>query len=75
MASGDFENQQAFEYVIRLNVKTIEKYTTDTREIVRDLETEVKELKKMMAGRDTELQQLITQISIIQGKLYNQGTE
>lgn len=75
MAAGDFENQQAFEYTVRLNVKTIEGYSTDTRKIVRELEGKVKELKNMMVAKDDIIQQMKSQISSIQAMLYKNGTQ
>ena len=74
METGEREMRKAFEDVIRNNVKTIADYSTSTRDVVRNLEDEVKELKNMLVTRDSELAALKQQVAIIQGVLYKGGT-
>ena len=74
MAAGDFENLKAFEHVTTQNVRTIGAYTKETRKLIRDLAGEVKELKNMIITRGDEVGQLRLQVSLLQAKLYKNGT-
>lgn len=74
MEAGEKELRKVFEEVTTRNVNTIKDYTTDTRNLVRDLENEVKQLKKLVMSRDEEFRGLQAQIANIQQKLYSSGT-
>ena len=75
METGELELRKAFEEVTTKNVKTVVDYSTQTRDLVRDLQDEVKNLKNMLVTRETELAQLRQQVSIVQGKIYQGGTD
>lgn len=74
MEPGEFEMRKVFEETTTKNVKTVIDYTTQTRDLMRELEKTVKELKNMLVMRDKETTQFKQQISIIQSKLYTNGT-
>ena len=63
METGELELRKAFEEVTTKNVKTVVDYSTQTRDLVRDLQDEVKNLKNMLVTRETELAQLRQQVS------------
>ena len=75
MQAGEREIKKAFEDVTTQNVRTAIAYSTETRRLVRELGEAVQELKGMVATRDTELIELRRQIGIVQGKIYQGGTE
>jgi hypothetical protein len=74
MEPGELEHRKAFEETATKNIRTIGAYTNDTRVLVRDLSEQVKELKNMLATRDTEVIELRRQVSLVQAELYNRGT-
>ena len=70
MEPGELEHRKVFEEVTTQNVKTVIDYSTQTRDIVRDLETEVKRLTNMLVTREAEMSEFRRQISTIQAQLY-----
>lgn len=74
MEAGELEIKKAFEEVTTKNVRTIQDYTTETRNLVRVLEESVKQLKNMIAQRDVDLASIKQQLSLIQAKQYSGGT-
>jgi len=74
MEPGELEIRKAFEEVTTKNVKTMIDYSTQTRELVRVLGDEVKELKNMVAARDGDITQLRQQLALVQSKLYKGGS-
>ena len=71
---GEFEMRKVFEETSTKNIKTLLDYTTQTREMMRELQDEVKTLKGMLVTRDAESAQLRQQISLVQGILYANGS-
>ena len=73
--SGEIESWKGFEELIGRNVRTIADYSKETREIVRNLELEIKSLKNMLVTRESEMALMKSQISNLQAKLYVGGTQ
>lgn len=70
MEPGEFELRKVFEETTTKNVKTIGDYTTQTRDLFRELQLEVGQLKNMLVTREAEVVALRLQLSKIQGQLY-----
>ena len=74
MEAGELELRKAFEEVTTNNVKIIIDYTTQTRELIREAQESIKELKNLIVIRDSDIAELRKQVSLIQSKLYSGGT-
>lgn len=61
---------KVFEEVTTKNLNTIKDYTKDTRDLVRDLQEEVKHLKNQVAMREADVKEMRQLISQLQGQLY-----
>jgi predicted RNase H-like nuclease (RuvC/YqgF family) len=75
MEAGERELRKAFEDVTTGNVRTMIDYCTKTREMVQKSKEDVQELKRMLAQRDEDVVELRRQLGILQGKIYQYGTE
>lgn len=75
MEEGELQMRKAFEETTTKNVKMIRDYSTETRNLVRNLEQTVQELKNMIVQRDKETIELRQQVGLLQGKLYAGGTQ
>lgn len=75
MEEGELQMRKAFEETTTKNVKMIRDYSTETRNLVRNLEQTVQELKNMIVQRDKETTELRQQVGLLQGKLYAGGTQ
>lgn len=75
MATGELELFKAFEETTTRNLKIIQDYTKQSRTMVRELEESVQQLKNMVATRDKELLEMRIQLSLVQAKLFQGGTE
>ena len=75
MEPGELEHRKAFEETATKNIRTIGDYTTSTRELVRELSDQVKELKNMLVAKNTEFDELRRQLSLVQAEIYKGGTE
>lgn len=71
---GELELRKAFEDTTTQNVKTIIDYSTQTRDLIRDAEKSILELKNMIATRDKDIAELRQQVSLLQSKIYRSGT-
>lgn len=74
MEPGEYEMRKVFEEVTTKNVKTVIDYTTQTRDLIRETQEELKQLKNMLVTRDAEMAQLKQQVSMVQAKLYINGS-
>lgn len=64
-----------FEETTTKNVQAAITFSNETREIVRNLEHQIQELKDLVINKDKELAQIRIQLSAIQAKLYRGGTD
>lgn len=71
---GELQLRKAFEDTTTQNVKTIIDYSTQTRDLIREAEKSIKELKNMIVTRDSDIAELRQQVSILQSKIYLNGT-
>jgi len=74
MESGEKEMRMAFEEVTTRNVKTMITYSTETRQIVRDMQEKVDLVQAQLRQADEKINNLTRQLSIVQAKLYSGGT-
>lgn len=74
METGELHLRKAFEDTTTQNVKTVIDYSTQTRDLIRQAEKSIKELKGMIHTRDAEMQDMKKQISLLQAALYTGGT-
>jgi chaperonin cofactor prefoldin len=75
MESGELELRKVFEEVTTKNVKTVVDYSTDTRKIVRDLQTKVDSQDKQIVLLNKLINDLRSQLAVIQAEVYKGGTE
>jgi len=74
MESGEKEMRMAFEEVTTRNVKTMIAYSTETRQIVRDMQEKVDLVQAQLRQADEKINNLTRQLSVVQAKLYSGGT-
>ena len=74
MEPGEQQLRKVFEDVTTNNVKTVIEYSTQTREMVRKNEEKVKHLEKIILEQNKKIAAMTSQLSIIQGKIYVDGT-
>ncbi len=74
MEAGELQMRQAFEHVIRGNVKTVIAYSKETRDMVRDFEKKVLDLTNMVSMQNIQISELRQQLSVVQSVLYKGGT-
>ena len=74
MTGTEVELRRAFEGTTTRNVKTIERYSNDTRKIVRELETKIKGLEHTIETQNENIKNLKTQLSAVQTKVFSGGT-
>jgi predicted RNase H-like nuclease (RuvC/YqgF family) len=73
--SGEKEMKKAFEEVTTRNVKTVIEYSKKTREIVREMELEIKRLGAELSAQKAIIEQFKIQLAGVQTKLFSSGTE
>jgi predicted RNase H-like nuclease (RuvC/YqgF family) len=74
MDSGEKELRQAFEEVTTKNVKTVVEYTTQTRELVRELEEKIRKLEGLVHSQNQTISALRVQLATVQAKVFSGGT-
>jgi len=74
MEPGELEHRKAFEETATKNIRTIGDYTTNTRELVRELSDQVKGLKNMIVAKNTEINEIRRQLSLVQAEICRGGT-
>lgn len=74
MDAGELQIRQAFEEVTKRNVEGVVKYSNDTRKIVRECENKIILLEKIIREKDSVINGMKQQISLIQQKIFSGGT-
>lgn len=74
MSAGDKEIILASEEVQRRNITAMLEHGNTTREITRDLEKEIEQMKAQIRLQDQKIEELKKQLSNVQMKLYSGGT-
>jgi hypothetical protein len=64
----------AFEQTTTGNLKGVVEYTKETRKLVRKMEEQIKGFEKLLLTREADIVELRRQLSILQSKLYLEGT-
>ncbi len=75
MESGEKELRLAFEEVTTNNVKAVIEYSSETRKLVRDLESKIESLDNLIRNYDTTIDLLKQQIVHLQMKMFSGGTQ
>lgn len=73
MTETDKDMRLHFEEVTTRNVKTSIEYSKGTRQLVRDLEKEVSNLRKDISSKNETITEMKFQLTNIQMKLYELG--
>jgi len=73
--AGELEHKKAFEETATKNIKTVVDYTTETREVVRELQGRIDHMEKIIQGQNEKIDMFVQQLAVVQGKLYANGTE
>lgn len=75
MEPGELEHRKAFEETATKNIRTVVDYSTGTRQIVRELQIKVDSQDKQIVLLNQLINDLRTQLSIVQAEVYRGGTQ
>jgi len=74
LEAGELEVKKAFEETTSRNVKACVAHANETRRLLRDIEKKIQDLDNLIRSKDAEIENLKSQISKIQQKLYSGGS-
>ena len=75
MEAGEIETRKAFEQVTRGNVRAAVDFGNETRTLVREMHEKLSHMEKIVQEQNQKIAEVTQQLSILQGKFYQYGSE